>query len=291
VNIFEAARKEGVKGICYASSLAVMGKDSCYAEKHVADNVPLLPDTLYGVYKVANESAANVCWQDWQVGSIGLRPYCVYGVARDQGMTADIAKAILATAIGKPYHIRFGGKAGAMMLINGTQITETHDADQVLGLLNDYFEFIAAAVTARGGEILRFIGATILIVFPIDDKQDKRAACQAAIDAAIDAQNTLASLNHRRRRQGQEAIEFGLGLNVGEVIYGNVGAPDRLDFTVMGPAVNRTARLESLTKETGRNILFSKEFADLIDEPVQSLGKHNMKGIDKPQAVFALESE
>jgi adenylate cyclase len=128
-------------------------------------------------------------------------------------------------------------------------------------------------------------------VFPIDDKQDKRAACQAAIDSAIDAQNTLASLNHRRRRQGQAEIEFGVGLNVGEVIYGNVGAPDRLDFTVMGPAVNRTARLESLTKETSRNILFSKEFAYLIDEPVQSLGKHNMKGIDKPQAVFALHSE
>jgi len=78
----------------------------------------------------------------------------------------------------------------------------------------------------------------------------------------------------------QEIIEFGVGLNVGEVIYGNVGAPDRLDFTVMGPAVNRTARLESLTRETGRNILFSKEFADLIDEPVRSLGKHYVKVID-----------
>ncbi len=176
-------------------------------------------------------------------------------------------------------------------LRNFTQITETLAADQVLGMLNDYFEFVAAAVTARGGEILRFIGDAMLIVFPIDDKQASQNACKAAIDAAIDAQDTLASLNHRRRRHGQPEIEFGVGLNVGKVIYGNVGAPDRLDFTVMGPAVNRTARLESLTKELGKNILFSKEFADFIDEPVQSLGKHDMKGVVEPQAVFALQSK
>jgi adenylate cyclase len=77
-------------------------------------------------------------------------------------------------------------------------------------------------------------------------------------------------------------------LNVGEVIYGNVGAPDRLDFTVMGPAVNRTARLESLTRSLGTSILFSEEFANLIDEPVQDLGDHPMKGIDGLQKVFGL---
>lgn len=131
----------------------------------------------------------------------------------------------------------------------------------------------------------------MLIVFPIDDRLSSRKACEAALDAAIDAQNTLASLNHRRRRHGQPVIEFGVGLNVGEVIYGNVGAPDRLDFTVMGPAVNRCARLESLTKDLGRTILFSKEFSDLIGEPAQLLGRHDMKGIAEPQAVFGLQSE
>ena len=176
-------------------------------------------------------------------------------------------------------------------LRNFTHISETLAADQVIAMLNDYFEFVAAAVTAQGGEILRFIGDAMLIVFPIDENSARETACKAAIDAAIDAQSTLASLNHRRRRHGQPEIEFGVGLNVGEVVYGNVGAPDRLDFTVMGPAVNRTARLESLTRELDRNILFSKEFAELIDDPVQSFGEHNMKGIDEPQAVFALQSE
>jgi adenylate cyclase len=173
-------------------------------------------------------------------------------------------------------------------LRNFTHLTETLPANQLLDMLNDYFEFVAAAVGARGGEILRFIGDAMLIVFPIDANMGHRTACNAAIDAALDACNTLAALNHRRQRHAQPPIEFGVGLNVGEVIYGNVGAPDRLDFTVMGPAVNRAARLESLTKSLGANILFSEEFAKLIDAPVQDLGEHAMKGIDGLQKVFGL---
>jgi adenylate cyclase len=169
-----------------------------------------------------------------------------------------------------------------------THLTETLAPKQVLEMLNDYFEFVSAAVTAQGGEILRFIGDAMLIVFPIGDNMCEQTACNAAIDAAIDAQSTLASINHRRRRRGLPEIQFGVGLNVGEVIYGNVGAPDRLDFTVMGPAVNRTARLESLTKELGCNILFSEKFSELIETPAEFLGNHPMKGIAEPQAVYAL---
>ena len=173
-------------------------------------------------------------------------------------------------------------------LRNFTHLTETLPAQQILEMLNEYFEFVSAAVTARGGEILRFIGDAMLIVFPIDDNMCQQSACNAAIDAAIDAHNTLESLNHRRRRHGQPTIEFGVGLNVGEVIYGNVGAPDRLDFTVMGPAVNRTARLESLTRELDCDILFSENFAELIETASEFLGQHEMKGIAEPQAVYAL---
>jgi len=170
-----------------------------------------------------------------------------------------------------------------------THLTEVLPARQLLEMLNDYFEFVSAAVSAQGGEILRFIGDAMLIVFPIDESISRQTACNAAIDAAIDACSTLAALNHRRQRQGQPPIEFGVGLNVGQVIYGNVGASDRLDFTVMGPAVNRTARLESLTKTLGANILFSDEFAGLIDHRVRDLGEHEMKGVDGLQKVFALK--
>ncbi len=106
-------------------------------------------------------------------------------------------------------------------LRNFTHLSETLSSDQVLDMLNEYFEFVSAAVTARGGEILRFIGDAMLIVFPIGGKVSKRAACRAAIESAIDARTTLASINHYRRRQNLPAIEFGVGLNVGDVVYGN----------------------------------------------------------------------
>jgi nucleoside-diphosphate-sugar epimerase len=111
VNVFEAIRhaQTPVRGLAYASSIAALGAPSRYPETPVKDEVRPWPETLYGVYKVANEQTARIYWQDWQVGSIGLRPYIVYGIARDQGMTSDITKAILAAAAGRPYHIKFDG--------------------------------------------------------------------------------------------------------------------------------------------------------------------------------------
>ena len=109
VNVFEAARAHGVKGLAYASSLAALGPASFYDTWPLPDAVQPKPATLYGVYKVANEESARIYAADWNVGSVGLRPYVVYGVARDQGVTADCAKAILATAAGRPFHIRFSG--------------------------------------------------------------------------------------------------------------------------------------------------------------------------------------
>lgn len=170
-----------------------------------------------------------------------------------------------------------------------TALTETLPADKVLAMLNAYFEHIDAAVTPRGGEILRFIGDAMLIVFPAQTKREVDAACRAAVDAALDAFASLAALNQRRRSAGEPQIRFGVGLNVGEVIYGNVGAPARLDFTVMGPAVNRTARLEGLTKTLGVPLLMSAEFVAHLDAAVRSLGAQPMKGVPVAQEVFALE--
>jgi nucleoside-diphosphate-sugar epimerase len=117
VNALEAARQnwgDPVRGIAYASSIAVLGPESYYTRQPLAqlplgDDAPTHPDTLYGVYKQADEGAARLYWQDWRIPSIGVRPYIVYGVARDQGLTSDIAKAILAAAAGRPFQIKFGG--------------------------------------------------------------------------------------------------------------------------------------------------------------------------------------
>lgn len=110
VNVFEAARAAGLKSIAYASSIAVLGPAGSYDAYPLDDSVLPNPSTLYGVYKVANEGTARIYAQDWGVGSIGLRPHSVFGIGRDQGVTADFAKAILAASIGKPFHIRFGGQ-------------------------------------------------------------------------------------------------------------------------------------------------------------------------------------
>jgi nucleoside-diphosphate-sugar epimerase len=109
VNIFEAARHNGVRGLSYASSTAVFGPAHAYPPGRVPDDAPLLPETLYGVYKATNEATARIYWQDWQVGSVGLRPGAVYGVGRDQGVSSGPAKALLAIAAGRPYHIAFDG--------------------------------------------------------------------------------------------------------------------------------------------------------------------------------------
>ena len=120
-----------------------------------------------------------------------------------------------------------------------TALSEKLPSARLLEMLNAYFELVAQAVTPRGGEILRFMGDAMLILFPADKKGHLGAACAAAMDAALDAFARAETINHRRRLDSCPEIRFGVGLNAGQVVYGNVGAPDRLDFTVIGPAVNR----------------------------------------------------
>jgi len=109
VNIFEAARQAGLKHIAQASSIAVYGPPDEYPRGLIAADAPLSPRTLYGVYKQADEGIARVYWLDHQISSTALRPYTVYGLGRDQGMTSDPTKAMLAAAAGQPFHIAFRG--------------------------------------------------------------------------------------------------------------------------------------------------------------------------------------
>lgn len=168
-----------------------------------------------------------------------------------------------------------------------TQLSETLPTAELLQLLNDYFEFCAAAAAARGGEILQFIGDAILIVFEIGKAGTREQVCEAALDAAIDAFDSVAVANHRRHRAGQAEIRFGLGLHVGSVTHANVGAPDRLAFNVVGPAVNMTARIQAMTKELGEPLLVSADFAGLVERPLRSVGRHDLRGVASAQELFA----
>lgn len=172
-----------------------------------------------------------------------------------------------------------------------TALSESLPTDQLLKLLNDYYEYCAAAAASRGGEILQFIGDAILIVFEIKDPARTADVCKAALDAAIDAFDTIAVVNNRRRRARQPVVEFGLGLHLGTVTHANVGAPNRLAFNVVGPPVNMTARIQSKTKKLGIPLLMSSDFARLVDLPITSVGLQELRGIATPQELFRLAEQ
>ncbi len=160
-----------------------------------------------------------------------------------------------------------------------TELSESLPTQELLRLMNDYFEYCAAATAPRGGEILQFIGDAILIVFEIKSPDKEAEVCESALDAAIDAFNSIAVVNHRRKHAGLPTIEFGLGLHLGQVTHANVGSPARLAFNVVGPAVNMTARIQSLSKETGEPLLLSRPFAKLVKRPLRSVGEFDLRGV------------
>ena len=168
-----------------------------------------------------------------------------------------------------------------------TPLTETLENEALLDHLNTYFELAGAAVAAEGGEILKFLGDGILAIFEISAQADRADRCAAALRAAHAARQVIEQENLARSQRGEREIGWGLALDLGEVSYGNVGTPDRLDFTVIGPAVNHAARLETLGAELGETILVSQAVADSLDVPLRDLGSHHLKGVAGAQRAFA----
>ena len=161
----------------------------------------------------------------------------------------------------------------------------------MIELLNAYFEAFAGAVLAEGGEVLKFIGDGLLAVFPLEDGDDSRRAGMAALNAAKAAQAALDRLNQSPTArlaaiEGWQPLRAGIALHEGEVFFGNIGAPERLDFTVIGPAVNEAARVEGLHKTTGCGILITEAAARHIDAPVRRLGDYALRGIAAPLTIF-----
>jgi adenylate cyclase len=141
------------------------------------------------------------------------------------------------------------------------------------------------AVAENGGEILKFIGDAMLAIFPIE--ADAKRACHAALLAARQAEAALVEENRRREDRGAARINYGIALHVGDVIYGNIGSDTRLDFTVIGPAVNLTARIESMCKQLHRSLLLSSDFTAISGAPVEPLGAFALKGVGAKQEIFA----
>lgn len=168
-----------------------------------------------------------------------------------------------------------------------TSLSETLSRVDTVKLLNRWFDSIGCAVTENGGEILKFMGDGMLAVFPVEATPEE--TCARALKAAEEALVNHNELNSDLAGSGEELhLRFGLGLHLGDVEFGNIGADDRLDFTVIGPAVNQAARLESLTKEIGRTIVFSDSFAAAVPERLVSLGRFQLRGMAEMTEVFGL---
>lgn len=182
-------------------------------------------------------------------------------------------------------------------LRDSTRLSTQLDRKTFLATLNDFFDCMGGAVVNRGGEILSFIGDAMLAIFPIEGTNETsnrihspiNTACENAIVAAKDAQTRVGLLNKKRIRDLKPPLEFGIALHIGDVIYGNIGISERLEFTVIGTAVNEVTRVESLCKILGKPILASEIFAANYENSLVPCGYQELKGIDGRQQIYALD--
>jgi adenylate cyclase len=168
-----------------------------------------------------------------------------------------------------------------------TELSESMPPQVVVASLDAWFDRVAGAVHAFGGEVLKFIGDGVLAIFPIGERS-RSAACDAALSAVGAARAGMIHLDQVRGRQGLAPLPFGMALHVGDMLWGNIGTADRLDFTAIGPAVNLVSRLEGLCKPLGRSVLVSGAVAAETTTALIPLGEHVLRGIAEPCAVFTL---
>jgi len=174
-------------------------------------------------------------------------------------------------------------------LVGFTRISDNTSPEHVLALLNDYAQAQIEAIEAHAGHVLKFIGDGLLAIFPDDDSTK---ACTRALDAAVKMRKQVAKLNVKRAAQDLPITDTHLALHLGELLYGNLGGPRRLDFTVLGSAVNEAARIEALCASLDQKVIVSWAFHEAAGDArnrLVSLGRYAMKGVARPQELFTLD--
>jgi adenylate cyclase len=169
-----------------------------------------------------------------------------------------------------------------------TALSDHAPGERVIAILNDVFDLQAKAISKHRGEILKFIGDGLLAIFPVDGIDD---APRAAADALSAARETLAALKAYRPHEDEAPLRIVIALHYGTVIYGNIGAADRLDFTVVGPAVNLVSRAEAVAKSLDEPLVVTDEIAKLLGDALRSLGRFQLRGLNKERELFAPPSE
>jgi adenylate cyclase len=202
----------------------------------------------------------------------------------------DAGRMVLSGRIARGVADRIGAALWFSDLRGYTTITDTAAPEQIIPLLNDYADAVISAIHARGGDVLKLIGDGVLAIFR---SKHGPTACRAAVAAAASAAERIEELNHRREAESLPTTHMYLGLHIGEVFFGNIGSKDRLDFTVVGPAVNETSRIAAMCRSVDQRILMSAAFARALDEPrrVVSVGRYALRGVGRPQELFTLDPE
>lgn len=173
-------------------------------------------------------------------------------------------------------------------LRGSVDLSQELDTQTYLDTVNAYFDCVATAITEHGGEVLKFIGDGVLAIFPFEDiKRPRPNMCAAALASAQEAFARAEHANKTRSNNGLPPIQFGVGLHVGTVIYGNVGTTRRLDFTATGPAVGLASRCEAMTRMLDTPLLATGEFADLCPTKGTQKGKHRLRGFNDPVDLVA----
>ncbi|WP_299819984.1 adenylate/guanylate cyclase domain-containing protein [uncultured Roseibium sp.] len=168
-----------------------------------------------------------------------------------------------------------------------TRLSNTLPADKIIVFLNKYFGAMTAAVEAHGGEVLKFIGDEVMAIFPFETSEEAREAAVQALLAAQETLERIDEINNSNKCSATPDMSVGIALHAGDVFYGNVGSETRLDFTVVGPAVNLAARIAELAKDLERQVLVSDALAEIMGCRSGLFGKYQVKGFDDPVAVYS----
>ena len=236
-----------------------------FDDAHIADLLKLLPAlALVSEIRIKNRLAQTLL--ETYVGSHAGELILAGAIRRGSGTTVRAAIMICD-------------------LRDFTRISDNWPRDDVIDLLNGYFDAMSEPIARHGGEILKFIGDGLLAIFPLS----KPSACANLLHAVAEGRQAVAALNEKNRETGGALLKYGIGIHVGDVMYGNIGSSTRLDFTVIGPAVNMASRLENLTKQLGRTVLLSRSFANFVEREfdLERVGEYRVRGFNDPVELFA----
>jgi adenylate cyclase len=176
-------------------------------------------------------------------------------------------------------------------LRTSTRLAETMPSAAFLELLNAYFECAAKPVIGVGGEVLAFVGDAVLAIFPVADDAELPQLNRRVLAALRESLDLADRVNAERAKAGQVQFRYGIGLNIGTVMYGNIGVPERLAFSAIGPTVIEVARIEKLTKSLGARVLATRQIASFDAHVWRSMGEHPLEGVGKPQQLFGFREE